>query len=388
MTAIEKLKDAQEANKSMICLGLDLDPKKMPGDYARSTKGMYDFARGIIEATSDKVCAYKPNIAFYENLGPEGLSLLAQVISCIPKNIPIILDCKRGDIGNTAAQYAEAMYDRLGADFVTLSPYMGYDSLRPFLEHRMKGVFILCLTSNSGSKDFQLLEIDGKPLYRIVAEKVAYWNKDNSCGLVVGATQPEQLKEIRQVAGQMPLLIPGVGAQGGSLEKAAAYGTDNFSKLATINVSRSVLYASNQADFADKARIELVKLVVAVDKVRAGEVDLSDEPKDQAAPEQPAPTPEPPRQQETDRIEVTPVSETIAEPSPAPEPPAPESESTPPQQVETPAQAEPEPTTPEPPQPVEDTQPIERPAEPVPEEAVPEIVRRAREIAEQQRRNN
>jgi len=270
MRALEKLKETQTKNKSMICLGLDLDPKKMPGEYGKSIKGMYDFAHQIINATSDKVCAYKPNIAFYENHGPEGLSLLKQIIEHIPEDISVIVDGKRGDIGNTAAQYAEAMFGKLNADWVTLNPYMGYDSMRPFLEYKDRGVFILCLTSNSGSKDFQLLNVEGKPLYRVVAEKVAFWNKENNCGLVVGATQPEQLKEIRDIAGDMALLIPGVGAQGGSLEKAAEYGTEGFKKPAVINVSRSVLYASSGEDFAVRARAELFKLNQMVDSVRRG----------------------------------------------------------------------------------------------------------------------
>ena len=270
MSAVKKLLNAQDKNKSMICLGLDLDPKRMPPDLAKSIKGMYEFARRIIEATADSVCAYKPNIAFYESCGPDGLSLLRQLVERIPDDIPVIIDSKRGDIGNTASHYAQSLYERLRADWVTLNPYMGYDSMRPFLEYEGKGVFVLCLTSNTGAKDFQLLNVEGKPLYRIVAEKVAYWNKDNNCGLVVGATQPEQLREIRDVAGNMPLLIPGVGAQGGSLEKAAEYGTASFQKPAVINVSRSVLYASRDQDFATRARAELRKLNQAVAGVRAG----------------------------------------------------------------------------------------------------------------------
>ncbi|HDL00777.1 MAG TPA: orotidine-5'-phosphate decarboxylase [candidate division Zixibacteria bacterium] len=271
MSAVEKLNAVQEKNNSYICLGLDLDPKKMPPDSTLSIKSMYGFAMNIVEATKDHVCAYKPNLAFYEHLGHEGLSLLESIVKRIPDNIPIILDCKRGDIGNTASFYAEAMFEKMNADWVTLSPYMGYDSMRPFLEYEDKGVFVLCLTSNSGSKDFQLLDVGGKPLYEIVAEKVDYWNKENNCGLVVGATNPEQLKVLRVIAKDMPLLIPGVGAQGGSLEKSLLYGTDNFKKLAVINVSRSVLYASNGADYAEKARDELIKLNTKSQKIKSGE---------------------------------------------------------------------------------------------------------------------
>ncbi len=268
MNAVEKLKKAQSTNRSVICLGLDLDPKKMPNEYSKSTKGMFDFASQIIDATQDRVCAYKPNLAFYENLGPEGLSLLRQVVKRIPETIPVILDAKRGDIGNTASYYAEALFDGLGADWVTVNPYMGYDSIRPFLERDSKGAFVLCLTSNPGHKDFQLLQVGDKPLYRIVAEKVAFWNKSDNLGLVIGATAPEQLRDLRQVAEDMPLLIPGVGAQGGSLEKAVSFGTANFTKTGVINVSRSVLYASRDNDFADRAVAELTKLNDVVNAMR------------------------------------------------------------------------------------------------------------------------
>jgi orotidine-5'-phosphate decarboxylase len=271
MTAVRKLQKIQQDNKSMICLGLDLDPKRMPSSHSNTVKGMFDFAHRIIDATSDLVCAYKPNLAFYESLGAEGISLLRLITERIPEQIPIILDGKRGDIGNTASHYATFLFEKLRGDWVTINPYMGYDSMRPFLEYKEKGVFVLCLTSNSGSKDFQMLDVNGVPLYRIVAEKVNYWNKDHTCGLVVGATHPEQLDEIRAAAGDMPLLIPGVGAQGGALERSVISGTDSFRKPAVINVSRSVLYASNEQDFAQRARQELEKLNTVVAELRAGE---------------------------------------------------------------------------------------------------------------------
>ncbi len=294
MSAVRNLQKIQQKNRSMICLGLDLDPKKMPSEYSGSAKGLFDFAHRIIDATADLVCAYKPNMAFYESLGPDGLSLLKVIRDRIPEDIPVIMDGKRGDIGNTAQYYAEAMFDRYRADWVTLNPYMGYDSLRPFLEFKDKGVFILCLTSNSGSRDFQLLEIDHKPLYIHVAEKVLYWNKEQNCGLVVGATHPDQLKEIRAVSGDMPFLIPGVGAQGGSLEEAAVMGSDEFRKPAVINVSRSVLYASNDKDFAQRARQELERLNAQVTQLRQ-RVMSSQQVSQPAQSEQQAeaPTPEP-----------------------------------------------------------------------------------------------
>jgi orotidine-5'-phosphate decarboxylase len=288
MNALDKLNEMQSRNDSIICLGLDLDAKKMPAEYSGSTKKMFDFAHWIIDATADKVCAYKPNIAFYERYGGDGLSLLKQIIKRIPDEIPVILDCKRGDIGNTASHYAASMFEWFGADWVTLNPYMGYDSLRPFIEYKDKGVFVLCLTSNTGARDFQELKVDGKPLYRQVAEKVSYWNKDGNCGLVVGATHMDQLKEIREVSRGMPLLIPGVGAQGGSLENAVITGTANFTQPAVINVSRSVLYASNGTDFAKRAREELEKLNNVVKSVRAGQPDDSTEEKPETEPDQDA----------------------------------------------------------------------------------------------------
>ncbi|UCE23605.1 MAG: orotidine-5'-phosphate decarboxylase [Candidatus Zixiibacteriota bacterium] len=296
MSAVEKLEEIQGKNKSIICLGLDLDPRRMPTEFTKSIKGMYDFVMEIVEATKDMVCAYKPNLAFYENKGAEGISLLTSIAEHMPEEVVVILDGKRGDIGNTASFYAEAMYQKWKADWVTLSPYMGYDSMRPFLEYEDKGIFVLCLTSNTGSKDFQHLVVEGKPLYQVVAEKVAYWNKDNNCGLVVGATQPEHLKGLRSIAQNMPLLIPGVGAQGGSLEKAAVYGTDNFKKLAVINVCRSVLYASNGPDFAQRAREELKKLNDTVAGLRSGEITLDAPPPPEVEESEPA-VEEPPKKE-------------------------------------------------------------------------------------------
>ena len=177
----------------------------------------------------------------------------------MPKNIPVILDAKRGDIGNTAKAYACAAFDELGADAITVNPYMGYDSLAPFIEYKDKGVFVLCRTSNPGASDFQSIECDGKPLYRVVADRVEGWNKYKNLGLVVGATRIEELKSIREAHPTLPLLIPGVGAQGGSLELAVRYGhTENG--LAVINVSRAVLYASSGPDFAAAARAAALSL--------------------------------------------------------------------------------------------------------------------------------
>jgi len=268
MSALKKLQSISEKNKSMLCLGLDIDPRRVPKSCDESPKGLFRFAARIIEATSDIVAAYKPNMAFYEALGPDGLSLLKMICRRIPSETVIILDGKRGDIGNTAEFYARAIFDVYGADWTTVNPYMGYDSIRPFLEYKDKGTFVLCLTSNPGALDFQRQEIKYKPLYLHVAHKVASWNKEGNLGLVVGATYPEQLVNIRQVAENMPILIPGVGAQGGDLEKAVIAGTDSFKKPAIINVSRSVLYASREDDFDQAARSVIEKLNSEINGLR------------------------------------------------------------------------------------------------------------------------
>ncbi len=343
MNVTDRLKKVQEDTKSMICLGLDLDPKRIPSDYNGSLKSIFDFAHRIIDATSDMVCAYKPNMAFFESMGADGFSLLKLIIERIPDNIPVILDGKRNDIGNTASHYAKSAFEELGATWVTINPYMGYDSIRPFLEYKENGVFILCLTSNSGAKDFQMLNVDGKPLYQIVAEKVDFWNKEANCGLVVGATQPEELLAIRKIANDMPILIPGVGAQGGSLEMAVKNGTANFSKPAIINVSRSVLYASSGPDFAKKARAELQKLNDHITFFRTGNLQKDG-------------MPVPPESLPSDDSAGKPSAETTQAPPSQPTAPTQPIEATPPTSPSQPTEATP-PTQPTPPSPLTEAPP-------------------------------
>ncbi len=268
MTAAKRLNSIIEKNRSMLCVGLDIDPRKVPPDFGEELKGLFRFAMRIINATSDIVAAYKPNLGFYEALGPDGLSLLKMICSRIPEETIVILDGKRGDIGNTAEFYARSIFDVYRADWTTVNPYMGFDSIRPFLDYRDKGTFVLCLTSNPGAMDFQRQEIKNRPLYIHVVRKTVSWNKESNCGLVVGATYPEQLEEIRREAEDMPILIPGVGAQGGDLEKAVRLGTDNFKKTALINVSRSVLYASAEDDFDQAARKVVTGLNEEIDNFR------------------------------------------------------------------------------------------------------------------------
>ena len=250
MNFLEKLLQAARSNRSLLCIGLDPDPELMP------KVDVFQFNRAIIDATSDLVCAYKPNLAFYEALGIEGLKALERTVAYIPKGIPIIGDAKRGDIGSTARAYARALFETLGFDAATVNPYLGYDSLEPFMEYKGKGVFILCRTSNVGSADFQALPVSqtGTPLFEMVAQRAREWNLYGNLGLVVGATYPEELRRVRQICPEMPLLIPGIGAQGGDLASAVRYGVDAEGEKAIISSSRQIIYASKGEDFAAAAR--------------------------------------------------------------------------------------------------------------------------------------
>ena len=250
MNFLEKLLQAARSNRSLLCIGLDPDPELMP------KVDVFQFNRAIIDATSDLVCAYKPNLAFYEALGIEGLKALERTVAYIPKGIPIIGDAKRGDIGSTARAYARALFETLGFDAATVNPYLGYDSLEPFMEYKEKGVFILCRTSNVGSADFQALTLTetSRPLFELVAQRAREWNLYGNLGLVVGATYPEELRRVRQICPEMPLLIPGIGAQGGDLASAVRYGVDAKGEKAIISSSRQIIYASRGEDFAAAAR--------------------------------------------------------------------------------------------------------------------------------------
>jgi orotidine-5'-phosphate decarboxylase len=252
MSFIDKLAQTSLKNRSLLCVGLDPDPVLMPEKIS-----VYEFNKAIIDATADLVCAYKPNIAFYEALGNAGLEALKKTRDYIPKGIPMIIDAKRGDIGNTAKAYASSLFDILNADAITASPYLGYDSLEPFIERRDRGIFILCRTSNPGAADLQSLPVETtkgkKMLYEVVAEKVNEWNKYGNLGLVVGATYPDELKLIRERYPQILLLIPGVGMQGGELKQVVKHGVDKGRQRTVINSSRQILYVSRGKDFAAAA---------------------------------------------------------------------------------------------------------------------------------------
>ena len=266
---MEKLLKAARTNGSLLCIGLDPDPELMPAGM-----GVLEFNRAIVDATSDLVCAYKPNLAFYEALGTTGLTALEKTVTYIPDAIPVIGDAKRGDIGSTARAYARALFETLGFDAATVNPYLGYDSLEPFIEYREKGVFILCRTSNAGSVDFQDLVLSGKsagveggerPLFEEVALRAREWNALGNVGLVVGATYPQELRRVRQLCPQMPLLIPGIGAQGGDPASAVRYGVDARGEKAIISSSRQIIYAylgegGKGGDFAAAARGAALKL--------------------------------------------------------------------------------------------------------------------------------
>lgn len=255
---VEKLDTACQDNRSLLCVGLDPDPKMMPLD------DVFEFNRAIVDATRDLVCAFKPNMAFYESQGLEGLKALERTIEHIrtvsPETI-IIADAKRGDIGHVSAAYASAMFDGWGFDAVTVHGYMGRDSVEPFVSRDGKGAFVLCRTSNPGSVDFQdIPNADNLPLYQKVAGAVGGWGFNGSVGLVVGATYPEELRAVRGICPSLPILIPGVGSQAGDLRQSVLNGTDASGRRAIINASRSVIYASSGPDFAEAARREAKRL--------------------------------------------------------------------------------------------------------------------------------
>jgi orotidine 5'-phosphate decarboxylase subfamily 2 len=255
MSFVDQLDSTAGKNHSLLCVGLDTDLTRIPAKFLKTEDPIFLFNRDVIEACKDFVCAFKPNSAFYEMYGIYGLSALIKTIDHIHSlGIPVILDSKRGDVGHSSAAYAKSIFEVFKADATTVNPYLGHDSVEPFLNYRDKGVFVLCLTSNVGFRDFQAAGA-GEPLYRSVARHVKEWNHYGNCGLVVGATKPEELKEIRELVGDMPILIPGVGAQGGDLEASVKYG----GKRAIINASRSILYAEDPKAEAKKLRDEINK---------------------------------------------------------------------------------------------------------------------------------
>ncbi len=264
MTFLEMLQDAQRRNASMLCVGLDPEPSKFPGAWKGDAARIFDFCAAIVDATRDLVCAFKPQIAYFAAHRAE--AQLEKLMEHLRRNIPhvpVILDAKRGDIGSTAEQYAREAFERYGADAVTLSPFMGFDSVQPYLKHEGKGAFLLCRTSNPGGDDLQnqrLSSVPGEPLLYEHVARLAQgpWNLNGQLGLVVGATYPAEIERVRQVAPQVPLLIPGVGAQGGDAVATVKAGWRADAPIA-VNSSRAILYASSGEDFAEAARREAMK---------------------------------------------------------------------------------------------------------------------------------
>lgn len=246
-----------QAKKSYLCVGLDTDAAKIPSFLRSKKDGILLFNKHIIDATKDYTVAYKINTAFYECLGKEGWDIMEETLSYIPKDIFTIADAKRGDIDNTSRMYARTFFERYHFDSITVAPYMGEDSVKPFLEYAGKTVFLLALTSNKGGKDFQYMREGGKTLYQKVIEKGQKWAEDmpGNLGFVVGATRAEYVAEIRALAPNACFLVPGVGAQGGDLHAVCEAGKTDLGGL-LINASRSILYASNDENFSENAKIE------------------------------------------------------------------------------------------------------------------------------------
>jgi len=268
MNFTEKVIDTCTRQNSLLCVGLDTDIAKIPQFLRDSDDPIFEFNKAIIDSTCDSAAAYKPNLAFYEAMGRTGWAALERTVRYIPAGILKIADAKRGDIGNTARMYAKAMFEVFGFDALTVNPYLGGDSVAPFLENEAQGVFFLCLTSNAGSKDFQYFSNGQLTLYELVAQKVWCWNGKHNCGLVVGATHPEELKRIRELAPGLPFLIPGIGAQSGDLEASVRYGTDGNGQLALFNSSRGIIYKSTDENFAEAAAKEAKNLKELINKIR------------------------------------------------------------------------------------------------------------------------
>ncbi len=264
MRFLEQLQTAQLQNQSMLCVGLDPEPSRFPGAYKGNANKIYDFCAAIVDATADCVISFKPQIAYFAAHRAEGqLERLMEHMRRAAPNVPIILDAKRGDIGSTAEQYAIEAFERYGADAVTLSPFMGFDSVQPYLKYHDKGAFLLCRTSNKGGDDLQnqrLASIEGQPLLYEHVAKLAQgpWNFNGQLGLVVGATYPNEIERVRTIAPTLPLLIPGVGAQGGDATATVRAGWRADAPI-IVNSSRAILYASSGDDFAQAARVEALK---------------------------------------------------------------------------------------------------------------------------------
>lgn len=277
MHFMQSLRQAWARNNSLVCVGLDPDPAKFPTHLQGQPDSVFEFCRNIVDATADLVCAFKPQIAHFAALRAEDtLERLIAHIHAEHPSVPVILDAKRGDIGSTAKHYASEVFDRYQADAVTLNPYLGHDSAQPFLDRADKGVILLCHTSNPGAADLQDLRVQsadgaGMPLYQHLAKIIAQeWNSNGNCALVTGATWPEQLGEVRALVGDMPLLVPGIGAQGGDVEAVVRHGQTAEGDGLLISSSRAIIYAGKGADYANAARTAAQTLRDSVNQCRRG----------------------------------------------------------------------------------------------------------------------
>jgi orotidine-5'-phosphate decarboxylase len=268
---LEQLERAWDVNGSLVCVGLDPEIERFPPQVVDQASPIFQFNKAIIDATADLVCAYKPQFAHYAAYEAEDqLERTIDYIQSTYPGIPVILDSKRGDVGNTAERYAIEAFERYHADAVTVNPYLGGDSIEPFLKYEDKGVIILCRTSNPGAGDLQDLEVGGRRLFHIVADLAARrWNTRGNCALVVGATYPRELAEVREIVGNMPFLVPGVGAQGGDVAQAVQSGQTAAGAGLMISSSRSILYASSGGDFVSAARAATLKLRDQINASRA-----------------------------------------------------------------------------------------------------------------------
>jgi orotidine-5'-phosphate decarboxylase len=270
MHFMQSLQQAWVRHDSLVCVGLDPEPAKFPAHLRDAPDAVFTFCAAIVDATADLVCAFKPQIAHFAALrAEETLERLIAHIHDRHPGVPVILDAKRGDIGSTAQRYASEAFERYLADAVTLNPYLGRDSAQPFLDRADKGVILLCRTSNPGGADFQALDCGGQPLYLRVAETIARdWNAHGNCALVTGATWPDELGKVRAVVGDMPLLVPGIGAQGGDVHAVLQHGATADGTGLMISSSRAILYAGNDGSFADAARAATLALRDTINRHR------------------------------------------------------------------------------------------------------------------------
>lgn len=269
MSFTEKLSQTTSRNNSLVCVGLDTDPAKLPACVLDKDDPVLYFNQQIIDATCDLVCCYKPNFAFYGALGATGFTTLQHTLDHVPDGVPVLVDAKVGDIGNTAKQYARKFFDVLGADALTVTPYMGTDAVTPFTAYKDRTTFLVCLTSNPGADDFEKQQMGARPLYEHVIAKAHEWNSANNIGLVIGGTQPEHFASVRALAPNMPFLIPGIGAQGGDIEAAVKNGQDAQGAGILVNSSRGILYASSGDDYATAAREATLQLRDALNAHRS-----------------------------------------------------------------------------------------------------------------------